>query len=317
MTSGCAVLAVAGCAALAVGMARASTDPHAAASSSTPTASPTPRPAYLAADGDQGAPAVPLPTYATPTPTLRSTSRPATAHPTTSAAPTPSSAPPAVPHAVPPSTTPAPHVVAKPRPRPRTGSAVPGLAFYTGNATRVITVVARSTGSTTATLQAWSKTSGGWVHYGSAVTAHVGSDGLTTQPSEFRSATPIGSFTLTQAFGYYPNPGTGLSYFQTTPDDYWISDKSRYYNTHQRCGSCGYNDGTNERLYYETPYYNYAVVINTPSGLSAYPHGSAFFLHVTDGNPTAGCVAISQSKLVSLMRWLTPAAHPRILIGVA
>lgn len=38
---------------------------------------------------------------------------------------------------------------------------------------------------------------------------------------------------------------------------------------------------------------------------------------MTDGTATAGCVAISQSKLISLMRWLRPSAHPRILIGVA
>ena len=89
-------------------------------------------------------------------------------------------------------------------------------------------------------------------------------------------------------------------------------------NTHQRCSSgCAFTRGApNEHLYYETPYYNYAVVINTPSGAAAYPHGSAYFLHVTDGYATAGCVAISQTKLVSLMRWLTPGAHPRILIGI-
>jgi L,D-peptidoglycan transpeptidase YkuD (ErfK/YbiS/YcfS/YnhG family) len=45
--------------------------------------------------------------------------------------------------------------------------------------------------------------------------------------------------------------------------------------------------------------------------------GSAFFLHVTDGAPTAGCVAIPASRLVPLMRWLTPGTHPRILIGLA
>jgi L,D-peptidoglycan transpeptidase YkuD (ErfK/YbiS/YcfS/YnhG family) len=44
--------------------------------------------------------------------------------------------------------------------------------------------------------------------------------------------------------------------------------------------------------------------------------GSAFFLHVTDGSATAGCVAVPQDTLVTLMRWLTPAAHPRILIGL-
>jgi L,D-peptidoglycan transpeptidase YkuD (ErfK/YbiS/YcfS/YnhG family) len=188
----------------------------------------------------------------------------------------------------------------------------------------VITVVAHSTASTTATLQAWTRApAGGWVRYGPAILAHVGADGLTAHPSESLSATPIGSFTLTQAFGYDANPGTSLPYFETTPADWWISQPGSLYNTHQRCSSnCGFALGSpNEHLYYETPFYNYAVVIdantrNSPTGVVP-GGGSAFFLHVTDGTPTAGCVAIPQDQLVSLMQWLTPSGHPRILIGIA
>jgi L,D-peptidoglycan transpeptidase YkuD (ErfK/YbiS/YcfS/YnhG family) len=204
------------------------------------------------------------------------------------------------------------------------GGALP-LRYTTGSATRVITVVAGSHGSTTARLQAWTKAAaGGWRKYGSAVTAHVGSQGLTTQTSESKSATPIGSFTLTQAFGRRSDPGTALPYFKTTKNDWWISHAGQYYNTHQRCTSShcpSHPYSADEHLYYETPYYNYAVVIdantrNAPGGVHA-GRGSAFFLHVTDGAPTAGCVAIPQSKLITLMKWLRPSAHPRILIGVA
>jgi L,D-peptidoglycan transpeptidase YkuD (ErfK/YbiS/YcfS/YnhG family) len=156
------------------------------------------------------------------------------------------------------------------------------------------------------------------------VTAHVGADGLSTHPSETRSATPIGSFTLTQAFGRNANPGTGLRYFRSTPADWWISQSGPLYNTHQRCSSgCAFRLGSpNEHLYYETPFYNYAVVIdyntrNAPGGVRQGA-GSAFFLHVYPAGtgPTAGCVSIPQDKLVTLLRWLTPSAHPRILIGV-
>jgi L,D-peptidoglycan transpeptidase YkuD (ErfK/YbiS/YcfS/YnhG family) len=195
------------------------------------------------------------------------------------------------------------------------------LRYYTGNATRIITVVARSSHSTTATLQPWTKVAGGWRKQGRAVTAHVGADGLTAHPSESRSATPIGSFTLTQAFGRRSDP-TRLPYFQTKPSDWWISQRGSLYNTHQRCSShCPFSRGApNEHLYYETPYYDYAIVIdyntrNAPGGVRQGA-GSAFFLHVTDGSATGGCVAISESKLLSILHWLTPTAHPRILIGV-
>jgi L,D-peptidoglycan transpeptidase YkuD (ErfK/YbiS/YcfS/YnhG family) len=91
----------------------------------------------------------------------------------------------------------------------------------------------------------------------------------------------------------------------------------------QQCPSaCPFTQGDpNEHLYYEMPYYRYAVVIDANTANSATgvrpDGGSAYFLHVTVGAPTQGCVSIAESALVSLMRWLTPTTHPRILIGAA
>ena len=197
------------------------------------------------------------------------------------------------------------------------------LNFPTGSATQVVTVVATDTHATTAVLQMWDKAVGGWVLVGSAVTADVGKNGLSAQVTEGAKATPIGSFTLTQAFGRNGDPGTALPYFQTTPDDWWISEPGALYNTHQHCSSgCAFNTAStgnpNEHLYYETPYYDYAVVIdyNTANaGPIVQGVGSAFFLHVTVGKPTLGCVAVPVDALLPLMRWLNPADQPRILIG--
>lgn len=205
------------------------------------------------------------------------------------------------------------------------------LRYQTGNATEVITATAPSLGSTTGTLQAWQRVAGGWTRVGPSVQAWFGSDGLTEHMSEFVSATPVGDYTLTQAFGSQPNPGTGLPYFQTTPADWWISKTTapddKLYNTHQHCSSnCPFDtsdssENTNEHLYYSQPYYREAVVIdynttNAPGGV-VQKAGSAVFLHVTVHQPTEGCVAIDESRLIAIMRWLTPTAHPRILIGVA
>ncbi len=205
-----------------------------------------------------------------------------------------------------------------PPPAPARGQALP-LPYSTGSASRVVTVVAGSTGSTTATVQAWDRApGGGWLRHGAAVAAHVGSQGLTTQPSESLSATPIGSFTLTQAFGRAANPGTALPYFAVNSQDWWVSDvNSSLYNTHQHCAACSFNTSVSENLYGAGAVYDYAVVIDYNRFPVHAGAGSAFFLHVTDGGATAGCVAIPRSDLVSIMRWLTPAAAPRILIGVA
>jgi L,D-peptidoglycan transpeptidase YkuD (ErfK/YbiS/YcfS/YnhG family) len=246
---------------------------------------------------------------AAPTVVGRPTTSPPTHRPHTSASPSHSPSPSR------PASTPSPASQPGPHKLP--------LRFSTGDATEVITVVASSTSDTTARLQAWRKVVGGWRHVGAATTAWLGSNGLTDHPSEGRSSTPIGTFTLTQAFGHRANPGTGLPYLRTTPGDWWISQTGPLYNTHQRCSSgCEFTRGApNEHLYYETPYYNYAVVIdyntrNAPGGVRQGA-GSAFFLHVTDHKPTAGCVAIDEQKLTTLMRWLRPSAHPRILIGTS
>ncbi len=202
---------------------------------------------------------------------------------------------------------------------PAAGATLP-LSYSTGAASEVITVVAASTSSTTATVQAWDKTAAGWVTHGAAISAYVGSAGLTTHPSESVSATPIGSFGLTQAFGSLANPGTAIPYHQTTSADWWISQPGPLYNTMQTCSSgCSFTLGDpNEHLAAITPEYRYAVVIdyNTTAPI-VQGAGSAFFLHVANGAPTAGCVAIAQANLVSIMQWLNPADSPRILIGVS
>lgn len=198
--------------------------------------------------------------------------------------------------------------------------------YGAADATQIVTVTASRASSTVAVLSAWTKSGGAWKRAFGPITAHLGSRGVGTT-HEGASVTPAGSFTMTRAFGAKANPGLHMRYHRTTPADFWVEQVgNRYYNQMRSCPSlnpttCGFSfaDPT-EHLYYETPYYNYAVVIdynttNAPGGVKQGA-GSAFFLHVTDGSPTAGCVAIDQTDLVKIMKWLKPSAHPRIVIGV-
>ncbi|HEV7203038.1 MAG TPA: L,D-transpeptidase family protein [Jatrophihabitans sp.] len=255
-------------------------------------------------------------TVARSTPTPTPTVRPTTSAPRQASRKASRKATPTV-------TTPHPRTstaVTEPRRAVASGQSLP-LDLPTDGAAQVITVTADSSSSTTGNLQAWRRVSGGWRRVGPSVFAHLGADGV-GPAGESTSRTPAGSFTLTQAFGHDSDPGTRLPYRHTTPADWWISEPGPLYNTHQICSSgCGFNHGDpNEHLYYETPYYNYAVVIdynttNAPGGVRAGA-GSAFFLHVTVGQPTAGCVSVPQDDLVRIMQWLDLASHPRILIGV-
>lgn len=215
--------------------------------------------------------------------------------------------------------------VSKPRPAgptpvgtaPSAVAALP-VAGYLGSAGQAVTVLASGPGATQARLQAWNRTASGWVRYGAEVTAWLGSAGLTNNAREGYAGTPIGSFGLTHAFGNYADPGTRLPYFQAGPDDLWSGDVgSRTYNTHQRCAAadCPFRTGSSENLYDAGQVYGYAVVIDYNTAPVVAGKGSAFFLHITQDQPTEGCVSIPQATLLTILRWLDPARQPRILLG--
>jgi L,D-peptidoglycan transpeptidase YkuD (ErfK/YbiS/YcfS/YnhG family) len=44
--------------------------------------------------------------------------------------------------------------------------------------------------------------------------------------------------------------------------------------------------------------------------------GSAIFLHVSTGGPTAGCISLPVGELLQVLRWLDPAQHPTIKMAV-
>ena len=70
-----------------------------------------------------------------------------------------------------------------------------------------------------------------------------------------------------------------------------------------------------ENLYDSGPVYDYAVNIAVnPNRVPGKVSG--IFLHVTDGTPTWGCVAIGRDDMKSVLTWLDPAQSPRITIGV-
>ena len=108
--------------------------------------------------------------------------------------------------------------------------------------------------------------------------------------------------------------GTAMPYFQATTADWWDEDAgSPTYNTHVQ--SAANPSSVTENLYDSGPVYDYAVNIAVnPQRIPGKVSG--IFLHVTDGTPTWGCVAIGRSEMKSLLTWLDPSANPRITIGV-
>jgi L,D-peptidoglycan transpeptidase YkuD (ErfK/YbiS/YcfS/YnhG family) len=203
-----------------------------------------------------------------------------------------------------------------------TGPVSPAGAVET-TAGQVVTVSASSATSTYATVEAWARQSDGrYKRVAYFPNARIGSSGMGIT-SEGLSRTPTGRYRLTQPFGIKPNPGVSTSYFQVDGNDVWTGSTGSVINQHRRCavGTCPASYGGIERLSQFPGSYDYGVFIGynapPPYGYGAVPgKGSAFFLHVKNSSPTAGCVAVAASEMVWLLRWFRSSGNPIIAIGV-
>lgn len=192
---------------------------------------------------------------------------------------------------------------------PSSAAQAPWFGAHVGGATQVISVVGQ--GGSTATMDVWQRGVAGWEPVGTGIPVHVGANGMVKQSHDGGMATPMGVFTLDFAFGTQPNPGGGLPYVRVTPNHWWDGDlKSPTYNTMQVCAEadCPFNtapsSGT-ENLH--IPQYEHAVVMGVNKA-RVPGNGGAFFVHTTDGGPTAGCVSLDDDTLVKIIRWLKPGA---------
>jgi L,D-peptidoglycan transpeptidase YkuD (ErfK/YbiS/YcfS/YnhG family) len=180
-----------------------------------------------------------------------------------------------------------------------------------------VVYVAAPKGSSYATMELWQHSRQGWAQAVS-VPARVGPTGISPDASEYVSYTPEGMFTLTEAFGRQHNPGANIPYRYVGTSDrwWWVSDvNSRYYNRPYYCeaAKCPFDTTKSENLGQSGPVYDYAVVMDYNRWPAVPGKGSAFFIHVTNGNATAGCVAGPHDTIVQLVRWLDPRQRPVVI----
>jgi L,D-peptidoglycan transpeptidase YkuD (ErfK/YbiS/YcfS/YnhG family) len=219
-------------------------------------------------------------------------------------------------------------------------AALPDDLAHVGNARQVIVVSGRGWTSTHATVRAYQRGADGrWRQKFAAMNARTGYGGWKWASARRQDTgqTPAGTFTLTQAFGVRADPGTRLPYRKVDGNDYWAGDNrdARTYNLFQPSASRTrtWRIAEAERLAAYPKQYAHAVVINfnRPSGVrwdaahgqyvattkADTRRGSAIFLHASGSGSTAGCVSVSRADLVRLLRWLDPAAKPRIVMAPA
>ncbi len=177
----------------------------------------------------------------------------------------------------------------------------------------MVVVEAPRWSSTEGTLTAFEKRRGGWTITQPTVRAQLGYGGL-VRGDKRRQGTgtvPTGVFDILRGFGRKADPGTSLTYVQVDRNDAWTYNPRvpSTYNVFQ----------TVDRSW--NSYGGYVITTgakgvrrnSTPPDTS---RGGGIFLHVDNGNKTAGCIAVKKKVMRNLMKWLDPKKDPVIVIRV-
>ena len=134
--------------------------------------------------------------------------------------------------------------------------------------------------------------------------ANIGKNGVTSSKVEGDMKSPIGCFKFNKYFGIANNPGTKMPYIKLNNSLYWVSDpnSSRYDQMVNIETYTAFNKSISEHLIDETLAYKYAMNINYNQ--NNIPNmGSAIFLHCFKKVAyTSGCVAISESNMVKVLK---------------
>ncbi len=191
-----------------------------------------------------------------------------------------------------------------------------GIATRLDRGQRTVTIV-NQTSKTHARVSFWVRTNSrcsltrkfltttGRIGYGGTVAGAKRKQGSGT--------TPLGTYRMTEAFGIAPEPSMWLPYHRVKKGDYWVGDnKSRFYNSLRNKSQVGFryklpssNVNSSEYLPSYGTQYRYAVVIDfNRKPVQQRYRGTGIFLHVKGSGATAGCVAITQRQLLTVLAYL-------------
>jgi len=156
----------------------------------------------------------------------------------------------------------------------------------------------------------------GWLVVGDRVIpVALGRGGIRANKREGDGGTPRGVFRphrLWWRADRHPRPRTFLTVRAIRDNDAWCEDPAdRHYNQPVRVG----RQHPGDRLKRADHLYDFIVEIDHNTRPRIAGRGSAVFLHLARTNfaPTAGCVSMTRSAMVRLLRRLGP--RTRIVIG--
>jgi L,D-peptidoglycan transpeptidase YkuD (ErfK/YbiS/YcfS/YnhG family) len=231
--------------------------------------------------------------------------------PATTSTPAPSTTGPA-PTTDPPVPSPLP-----PAPTPTTAPPSPvDHLVGVGSASQVIAVIAGGYGQTTATFTAYERVGDGWQQVFGPWDAHIGASGFAPPGAkrEGDGRTPSGAYGFDFFFGVEADPGVHFPYRMVTGNTFVWDDDPASARYNEWVDTSVEDAGAGPEPMYNVPAYSYGAVIAYNDARTA-GLGSAIFLHVSTGGPTAGCVSLPTSELLAVLRWLDPSQQPRVVMG--
>jgi len=156
----------------------------------------------------------------------------------------------------------------------------------------------------------------GWLTVGSlTIPVALGRGGIRANKREGDGGTPRGIFYPLQLWwraDRHARPLTFLPARPIRPEDAWCEDPNdRHYNQPMRLT----RDQAGDRLTREDHLYDFIVEIDHNSAPRVAGRGSAVFLHLarTNYSATAGCISMTKSAMLRLLRRMGP--QTKIIIG--
>ncbi|WP_060680856.1 SH3 domain-containing protein [Virgibacillus halodenitrificans] len=179
-----------------------------------------------------------------------------------------------------------------------------------GNNNQLILVTTNGYGTSSAKVQTFERGSSGEWQRVMHTNGFIGKNGFAGSKVEGDGKSPTGKYSIGTAFGRAGNPGTKLPFRSISSDDVWVDDpKSSLYNSWQSRKKTEGQWNSAENM--DIALYTYGFVINYNTARTP-GKGSAIFFHVANGH-TLGCTGVSQSHMVSILKWINPAKNPVII----
>ncbi|MGC3000506.1 L,D-transpeptidase family protein, partial [Streptomyces sp. G35A] len=179
------------------------------------------------------------------------------------------------------------------------------LAHVPADARQVLVVTGRGRDANRSEAVLYRRTASGW-RAGPAWPARNALRGWTDDHRAGDLRSPIGVFTLSDAGGRLPDPGTALPYDQSPAFD---------------AGGTGFAGEPLAGAFDHVIAIDYNRVPGTSPLDRTRPlgadRGGGIWLHVDHHGPTQGCVSLGKEHIRQLLRALDPRQHPVIVMGDA